>query len=214
MEAQNLPSFTIIDALDSVQTEAQNSKLSMEFWNDVSDEIDFLTRTLGLTPVQIVFLSILCEQGEAVSWRGFGRHLGFSRLKIMGYNDEMMGLVKRRWVYRCGARERGGMYEGFEVMKGVVTAIRENRVFEPEKLDGFSMQEYVDRMVVYMETEGLNSNIRNQDHREWIIQLAKMNQHLPLAKKLIELDNELEVTIMALAVFNFAQHAGTVRVVL
>lgn len=138
--------WTIISALDRVLAMAQKSELSEEFWKKSRGPIDFLCRTLGLSKVQVVFLSILVEEGDAMTWRGFSKFLGCTRLSVMVHSDELEDLVAKRWVYRQNAREMGKFIDGFALMSGVVKALRHNMPFVPDRIEGFTTQEFVDKM--------------------------------------------------------------------
>lgn len=75
--------YTIITALDRVLDQARLSKLSNDFWTIVERPMAYLREHLELTNIQIVLLAIMVEEGEPVSWGGFGEFLGTSRLNTM-----------------------------------------------------------------------------------------------------------------------------------
>lgn len=85
--------WTIIAALNRVLSQSRKSSLSEEFWKSIQNPLAFLNKELGLTDIQIVILAILIEEGQAVSWRGFGSFLGCSRLSMMMYSEEIEELV-------------------------------------------------------------------------------------------------------------------------
>ena len=130
--------WTIITALDRVLDMAEDSQLSDDFWESVKNPLAFLRQELGLTNIQIVVLAIMIEAGEAVTWKRLGHFLGCSRLSMMVYSEEIEELVSKRWAIRKGAREMGAFFEGIALSYGVVTALRHNKVFVPEKIDGLT----------------------------------------------------------------------------
>lgn len=123
--------WTIISALNRVLALAQGSELSNEFWKNSRGPIDFLSRMLGLSKVQVVFLAILVEDGDTMSWRGFSKFLRSTRISVMVHSDELEDLVAKRWVYRQKTREMGNFIDGFALMSGVVNALRHNQPFVP-----------------------------------------------------------------------------------
>ena len=133
--------WTIITALDRILDMAQDSQLSDEFWESVKNPLAFLNKELGLTNVQIVALAMLIESGEPMSWKGMGNYLGCSRLSVMVYSEEIEGLIAKRWAIRKGVHEIGGFFEGIALARGVVTALRHNKPFVPEKIDGLNEQQ-------------------------------------------------------------------------
>ena len=125
--------YTIITALDRVLDQARLSELSDDFWTTVERPMAYLREHLELTNIQIVLLAIMVEEGEPVSWGGFGEFLGTSRLNTMCYSEEIEELVTKRWLIKGAAHERDSYWEGFKLEHGVVTALRHNKPFVPEK---------------------------------------------------------------------------------
>jgi hypothetical protein len=172
--------WTIITAMNRVLELAEDSQLSDEFWEKCERPLEFLRRELGLTNMQIIVLAIMIEMGEAVSWRRIGNYLNCSRLSIMVYSEEIEELVAKRWLVRRGVREPGGSFQGFGLVYGVVTALRHNKTFIPEKIDGLTEQQFVDRLENYVDK---NMNCHDADFKdieEWMLLLVKANPHLPL----------------------------------
>ena len=150
--------WTIITAMNRVLELAEDSQLSDEFWEKCESPLEFLRRELGLTNIQIVVLAIMIEMGEAVSWRRIGNYLNCSRLSIMVYSEEIEELVAKRWLVRRGVHESGGSFQGFGLVYGVVTALRHNKAFVPEKIDGFTEQQFVDRLEAFLDENWRSNN--------------------------------------------------------
>ena len=150
--------WTIITALDRVLMLAEDSRLSDEFWTKASRPLEFLKQQLGLTPIQIVILAIMVEKGESISWSGIGDFLDCSRLTIMTYSEEIEGLVEKRWAVHKVAHEMGSRCFGFKLAYGVVTALRNNKAFVPEALEGMTEQQFVERLESHMD-----KNINDRD---------------------------------------------------
>lgn len=200
--------MTILDALDRIQEEAKDSKLSDEFWAECQESIDFLCEKLNINRVQAVLIAILCEVGESMSWRQLGEYLGLSRLKTMSLTPDVEDLRDKRWIFQCGARDRGTMFQGFKLVYGVVTAFRYNREFVPEQIEGLSLQAFVDRLVKYMREEGRDNNIQISENTRWILQLAQANQHLPLCQMVMNLVDDCSKMLLLLEVVDYARTAG------
>ena len=97
-------SWTIITALDRVLSLARGSQLSDDFFEKCKNPLAFLRNKLELTDMQIIVVAILIEAGESLSWRGFGKYLGLSRLRMMTYTDDIEDLVAKRWISHAAAR--------------------------------------------------------------------------------------------------------------
>ena len=64
----------------------------------------------------------------------------------MTFTDEIEELIKMGWVDVKGRNEVDSLFDGFFLSPGVITALRHNQKFEPESFEGFSEQEFVDRL--------------------------------------------------------------------
>ena len=133
--------WTIITALNRVLDQSRDSELSDEFWESVKNPLAFLRGELGLTDIQIVVMAMMIEAGEPLSWKKMGNYLNVSRLMMMTYSEEIEEMVKKRWFIRKAAREFGNNFEGFALARGLITALRHNQVFVPEKIDGLTEQD-------------------------------------------------------------------------
>ena len=201
--------WTIITALDRILDMAQDSQLSDEFWESVKNPLAFLNRELGLTNIQIVALAMLIEAGEPMSWKGMGNYLGCSRLSIMVYSEEIEELVAKRWAIRKGVREIGGCFEGLALVRGVITALRHNKPFVPEKIDGLTEQQFVDKLESHVDKNMNDRHIDFKDDEEWMLQLIKANPHLPLCHDLLMFDDIHVQSLLLLIVVDYAQWEGS-----
>lgn len=201
--------WTIITALDRILDMAQDSQLSDEFWESVKNPLAFLNKELGLTNVQIVALVMLIEAGEPMSWKGMGNYLGCSRLSIMVYSEEIEELISKRWAVRKGVREMGGFFEGIALARGVVTALRHNKPFVPEKIDGLNEQQFVDKLESHVDKNMNDRNTVFNDEEEWMLQLAKANPHLPLCHEVLRFDDIHVQSLLLLIVVDYAQWEGS-----
>ena len=201
--------WTIITALDRILDMAQDSQLSDEFWESVKNPLAFLNKELGLTNVQIVALAMLIESGEPMSWKGMGNYLGCSRLSIMVYSEEIEGLIAKRWAIRKGVHEIGGFFEGIALARGVVTALRHNKPFVPEKIDGLNEQQFVDKLESHVDKNMNDRNAVFNDDEEWMLQLAKANPHLPLCHEVLRFDDIHVQSLLLLIVVDYAQWEGS-----
>jgi len=208
-EYQEPETWTIITALNRVLDLAERSELSDEFWDACKTPLAYLRQELGLTNIQIVVLAIMIESGEAVSWKRLGNYLGCSRLSMMVYSEEIEELVTKRWCYRKGVHEIGGSYEGFSLVHGVVTALRHNQAFIPEKLDGLNEQQFVDRLESHVDKNMGSREALFADDEEWMLQLVKANPHLPLCHEVLRFDDIHIQSLLLLIVYDYAQWEGS-----
>ena len=201
--------WTIITAMNTVLDFARDCRLSDDFWELVKSPLAYLRGELGLTDMQIVVLAVMIEAGEPMSWKGLGKFFGISRLSMMIYSEEIEEMVKKRWFVRKGVHEFGTTYEGFALTRGVVTAIRHNKTFVPEKIDGLSEQEFVDKMAMRI---GININkfdVNFVDDEEWMMILAEANPQLPLCRTALSYDDIHVLSLLMMVVFDYTVYANS-----
>lgn len=201
--------WTIITALDRVLEQAQDSQLSDEFWETCKNPLEYLEAKLELSKIQIVVIAILVEAGGPMSWRQFGKFLDCSRLSVMVYTDEIEALVDKRWIFRKGALEVGGRFEGFMLEHGVIKAFRHNEVFVPERIDGLDEQTFVDKLESHINKNLHDRDILFQDDERWMMQLVAANPTLPLCREVLSLDNIHAQSLLLMIVFDYAQWADS-----
>ena len=208
-EFPELDDWTIISAMNRVLEYAEDCQLSDDFFDSCKKSLAYLRQELGLTDVQIVVLAMMVESGEPMSWKSMGNYLGCTRLSIMVYSEEIEELVAKRWIYRKGVREIGGFYEGFALARGVVTALRHNKVFVPEKIDGLTEQQFVDKLESHIEKNMNKSNVDFKDDEDWMQMMIEANPHLPLCHELLKFDDIHIQSLMLMIVFDYAQWEGS-----
>lgn len=202
--------WTIVSALNAVLSLAENSKLSEEFWELCKSPLEFLTSKLCLTKIQVIVIAILAETGESLSWRGIGKFLNCSRLTIMTYSDELEELLSKRWIVKKVAYDMGNPFEGFGLARGVVTALRHNRTFIPEKLDGLQIQEFIDKMEHHLEKNSMSKSCKFIEDEDWLIHLCNANPQLPLCQEIFKhKDNTHTQSLLLLFIFDYAQWADS-----
>ena len=186
--------WTIISALDRVLAKAKDCRLSDKFWSDCRKPLDFLCQKLGLKDMQVVVLAILVEEGSEMSWRRIAEYLDCSRLTVMTYAEEIDELVEKRWILREVCHEHARRCEGFRLAKGVVTALRHNEVFVPEKIDGLEPHEFIFKLAKRLECE-IDFDPEDDDTR-WLLKLCKLNQHLPFCREVQKYEDDIYVQIL------------------
>lgn len=202
--------WNIVGALDCVLQLSRHSELCDEFWALAKTPLKYLRSALGLTDMQIIVIAILVESGQAESWRSLGQYLGISRLTMMTYSEDVEELLKKGWIVRSTSFEHGCNYQGFKLVFGVVTALRKNKVFVPEKLDGLTVQQFMDRLENYIH-KNVNSNnfVDNEELMERVDMLIERNQEHELCQTLKKIEDVHERLIMVMVLVDYAQYADS-----
>lgn len=179
MSADKEPgSWTIITALNRVLDEAEDSQLRPSFFETCKSPLAYLRQQLSLTDIQIVVLAFMIESGQPVTWKSIGNFLKLTRLSIMTYSEEIEQLVTKRWAMRKMVSEFCGRFEGFGLASGVVTALRHNEVFVPEKIDDLTEQQFVDKLENHVSKNMHNQEVRFSDDEEGLL-LETINELYP-----------------------------------
>lgn len=201
--------WTIVGALDCLLQLSQASELSEEFWDFASKPLRYLRKMLGLTDIQLVVLAIMIESGESVCWRSMGNFLGISRLTMMTYSEEVEQMLEKGWIHRAVYEEDFTNYQGFKLNFGVISALRQNKVFVPEKLDGLTLQQFMDRLEIFVNVNLGSSSYGNPDIVEWVDWLVAKNPDLPISKILKEYTDLDEKLVFVMILVDYAQYADS-----
>ena len=201
--------WTIITALNRILDQAQDSELSDEFWASVKNPLAYLRGVLGLSDIQIVVMAMMIEAGEALSWKKMGNFLNCSRLMMMTFSEEIEEMVKKRWFVRKNSLDFGEYVESYGLARGLITALRRNTVFVPDKIDGLTEQQFVDKLESHIDKNLHDHRVNFSDDEEWMLQLVNANPHLPLCHEILKFDDIHVQSLLLMIVFDYAQWEGS-----
>ena len=201
--------WTIITALNRVLDQARGSELTPAYFETCKNPLAYLRAQLGLTDIQIVVMALLIEAGEPLSWKKMGNFLNVSRLQMMTYSEEIEEMVTKRWFVRRGTHEIGGYFEGFALARGLITALRHNQPFVPEKIDGLTEQQFVDKLESHIDKNMNDHHMEFKNDEEWMLQLVKANPQLPLCQEILRFDDIHVQSLLLMIVYDYAQWEGT-----
>ena len=202
--------WTIVTALNRVAQKASRSKLADTFWVETEKSRAFLRESLNLSDMQVLFIAILTEQGDSMSWSHISRYIGCPRLELLCHAEEMDNLLKRRWVQQ--KRDHYRNTPTYELARGVVDALSHNQPFQPEVLSGMNEQTLVERLQFLMR----NATNRNMDTTgnevKNMIEIVEANPELPLCKKIlayIQNFGELTGVVLMMTAIDYSAFAGS-----
>jgi hypothetical protein len=201
--------WTIVDAFNTINDELPKSQLGSYLMIRCAEAFDFLSNMFGFNPVQCVVIAMLVENGQAMSFRNMGKVLGLSRLSMMTHYNDIEALFKARWLIHCGAMEPDGIYDGYHLARGVVSAIRENRPFVPEILECNDTQEFVEKLSAHIAKGYNDNNLIFADEKFWIKELINANKELPVCKMALSLEEADSMSLLMLVIADYCNFNGT-----
>lgn len=186
-------SFGLVSAFSFIIQLACSSELTDKFWETARPALSYLNTTLGLSDIQIVFLAVLLEDGDPMTWLKIGEVLGVRRLEVLVYAPEMEELVQKGWVLKTKVKEFRSVREGFKLENGVESCITQEKVFIPENFSHLTLQEFLDRVTdhIHESVSQFNYEIEEEDFF-WYRRIINSNPQLELCRRLNELGNEYD----------------------
>lgn len=200
--------WTIVEAFNVINEELPKSQLEKDLFVRCAEAFDFLSGKLGFNSVQCVIIAMLVESGQPMSFRQMGKVLGLSRLSMMTHYNDLEDLFKARWVMHRGAQESDGMYEGYCLVRGVVTAIRENRPYVPEALECANTQEFVEKLAAHVEAVYRDDNRIFNDEKLWMVDLVNANKELEVCKLASSLEDIDSMALLMLIIVDYCNFNG------
>ena len=134
---------TILQLMDFLSEQSDDSRLGDEFWADnQADATDLATR-LCITPLQAVLLSICLRRGPRnADFDDIAKHLNISNIRALEYSDELNALIRARYLKFHDAKDE----DSFDIPKAVIRAFKNNEIPEQPKKTGLSAHELFDRL--------------------------------------------------------------------
>lgn len=200
--------WTIITAIDYVLRNTRGSRLRKAFWEKCKSPLAFLRQELGLTDTQIIFLAILLETGVPMTWRALAHFIGCSRITAMTYSEEVEAMVDKRWFMKKMEFDGGRNCPAYSLAFGMVEALRNNKPFVPEKLDGLSIQEFVQKVAEYSRMNMPDHCTPRDEIERWYSNISHYNQHIKLCEELLSFDDIHSLTLGMLILGDYDMYAG------
>ena len=201
--------WTIVNAFNVINEELPKSQLGTDLMIRCAEAFDFLSNLFGFNPVQCVVIAMLVEKGQALSFRQMGKILGLSRLSMMTHYNDIEALIKERWLLHCGSMESDGIFEGYRLARGVVSAIRKNIPFVPEVLECQDTQEFVDKLSTHIALGYNDDSLIFDDEKLWILDFVKANENLEICKTALCLDSIDSIALLMLVIADYCNYNGT-----
>ena len=201
--------WNIVKAFNVINEHAPKSQLDKKLFILCAEAFDYLAEKLGLNAIQCVVVAMLIETGKPMSFRQMGRTLGLTRLSMMTYYDDIEDLFRKRWLYHRGAQEEEGVFDGYALVRGVVSAVRENRPFQPECLECADTQEFMEKVATHIAAGHNNEHLHFSDEKYWIQEVINANKELPVCKAALDLKDTDAMVLLTLLLADYYHYGNT-----
>ena len=201
--------WNIVKAFNAINDTAPKSQLNKNLFIRCAEAFSFLSDKLGLNPVQCVVIALLIEEGSPMSFRQMGKILGLTRLSMMTYYNDIEELFRMRWLQHRGDSENDGMFDGYALARGVISAIRENRPFKPEVLECENTQEFVDKVAEHIGAGYSDENLVFMDEKYWLQEMVNANAELPICRLANGFKDIDCLSLLMLVVTDYANFNGS-----
>ena len=201
--------WNIVKAFNAINDVAPKSQLNKNLFIRCAEAFSFLYDKLGLNPVQCVVIAMLIEEGSTMSFREMGKILGLTRLSMMTYYNDIEELFKMRWLQHRGDSENDGIFDGYALAKGVISAIRENRPFKPEVLECENTQEFVDKVAEHIGAGYCDEQLVFMDEKYWLQEMVNANAELPICRLASSFKDIDCLSLLMLVVADYANFNGS-----
>ena len=137
---------TLLDCMIGIVKEAPGSELCEKYLASVQSLAMNMSKRLGISPIQAIFLSIIADQtgDDAIRQRDIAEYLNISNIEMIKYNQDLMDLVQRKYLAMAfKINDSSALY----VCDRVYDAVKKNSDLEEIKLTGLTPNEFWVRMV-------------------------------------------------------------------
>ena len=123
--------LTMLSAINSIVTLAEDSKLSMLFFEQADRFITYLSERQGISKMQAVLLSIFIESsasGNKADFSDIARYLDCNNVQVLQYKGEVDSLV-RMGIIRMIKNNMNGDYD-YAVAPTLLESLSNNQPFQ------------------------------------------------------------------------------------
>ena len=192
----------MLSSIETVLIMAEDSHLTDDVWEAMDPFLKYISELQGITINQALMLSIILEEssdGSLVTISNIARHLNCPNVRVMQFQKDIDVLVKRKMLKKT-RRKFGNDIPGYVVTADMITAINNDRRFEPKPLkakDAIHFFQFIAKLFTLRKDGEIDTGQMKEEFQE----LLEANADLHYVKVLGELDlpinGQLLVTQMA-----------------
>lgn len=131
--------LTLLKAIGDIASAAENSSLSDQFFEKVKPQTDYLSKRLGMTPIQTVLFSAIMEEGSGMRIGQLSNWLGCMHVSLLAHKGELDKLVKRHYL----RYDTEVMRYGYSVPDDVTEALQANKAYRHRHYRGLTTTQFL-----------------------------------------------------------------------
>lgn len=193
--------LTLLDAVEQIAEQAQNSALSEAFFKKAAKSINYIEERLQISDKQAVVLALLANfYDEWNTLSELTEYLGCKRLHLLRYAPELESLRKNQYIrIRASNNSAPAIFkgEGYRITNDALHAIKHNETFNRPTYSGLTIREFFDRLNDLTE-QRKNEDLEYSLFVEEVFELINANSTLPFVGKLKSLNLPEEDMILFL----------------
>ena len=188
--------MTIFAALDQIVEAVVGKHLKMDVIDSLNPAIPYLTKKLGITPIQAVLLAPIANDSPMIMMTGdLAQFFNCTNIHMMRYLKDLDALIEKR-IVRYKKSYHG---EGYCVSKAVMEAFKDDKMYQGEEYMSYTTEK------IFELCDEMYSDVA-ADRMEWNDFISELrtaletNKSLSFAKKIIEYDLDDE-NLIVLVIF-------------
>lgn len=176
----------VIQAMEYILTALHKSGLTATAIKKATPAINYVMKTLNVTQMQSIFISMLCDAGRALDYSQFSSFLGCHRLRLISYDNELQELVKKGITNRIPS-DYGE--DDYIIRAEAMISIQKNEAYVRPSTKDLSFDDFLGYFHYLMEKKS-NGNITYGNFMYDINELISNNKALPLVNEIKKLNLE------------------------
>lgn len=174
----NKKELTLLDAIEQVVMLAEESKLCPQLYRSAKRPLQYICDKLQLTSEQALLFSVFINLSDdsRLELRDISRFLACTQIQMLRMSKDIDELIKRRII--------GKNKSYYNIKKGALQAVREDKVLEMPKIDNLHIEEFFAILQQYIEEKGDEDGYEFDMFVDDILTLLEENEHLTFVKQL------------------------------
>ncbi len=136
---------TLAAAFETVAHKFKSSKLSSQVFEEVADEIAYISKKMNATPSQVFILAAMINNADdMMETRSFAYFADVPFVRMMGMQKDFDNLVEKGLILCAKHTACSYWSQSFTLSAGVIQAVKYNKKFTPENYNDMQPQNIIE----------------------------------------------------------------------